>query len=312
MVDDMPPTSIRSILAAIDLNTPPERDEVLRAAAALADRFGAEFHVLHTYEFPSVPYWSQEEAASTFPDRIEAAERALDEHIDRSLAPGVTPTSREVIIYTAHRAILDRAAQVAADLIVLGPHRGRGGIATTILGTTADRVIRTAGIPCLVVRAPLELPVRRIGVPTDFSEPARDALTLALVWADALAAPTGPDQSAVAEVAIVHAAWTGFGAANPRIEEDILRPMLDKEISAARERVVDSDRLEIRSIVVWGEAPGECIVDYASEEGLQLLVMGTHGQGGLRRALIGSVASSVARTAPCSVLLVPPGTAAGG
>jgi hypothetical protein len=38
-------------------------------------------------------------------------------------------------------------------------------------------------------------------------------------------------------------------------------------------------------------------------------VLGTHGQGGFERFLLGSVASDVLRTAPCSVLLVPPHTA---
>src|SRR5690606_15872693 len=93
--------------------------------------------------------------------------------------------SREVEIYVAHKAILDRAAAVEADLIVIGPHRRRA-VGDAFLGSTADRVIRSAGAPCLVVRGPLSLPLRRVVVPIDLSEPAQRALDAALRWSDAL------------------------------------------------------------------------------------------------------------------------------
>jgi nucleotide-binding universal stress UspA family protein len=45
-------------------------------------------------------------------------------------------------------------------------------------------------------------------------------------------------------------------------------------------------------------------VDYALEEDIDLIVMGTHGRRGLRKLLLGSVASEVTRLAPCSVMTV--------
>ncbi|MEO8551840.1 MAG: universal stress protein, partial [Kofleriaceae bacterium] len=50
--------------------------------------------------------------------------------------------------------------------------------------------------------------------------------------------------------------------------------------------------------------PRDLIVQAATKVGADLIVMGTHGRRGLRRLMLGSVAESVARTAPCPVLLV--------
>jgi K+-sensing histidine kinase KdpD len=48
------------------------------------------------------------------------------------------------------------------------------------------------------------------------------------------------------------------------------------------------------------------IVKYAERERIDLIVLGTHGRSGLRRALMGSVAEAVLRTAPCQVLTIGP------
>jgi hypothetical protein len=53
-----------------------------------------------------------------------------------------------------------------------------------------------------------------------------------------------------------------------------------------------------------GDAANE-IARYAREHGVDLIVIGTHGRTGMSRALLGSVAERVIRTAPCPVLVVP-------
>lgn len=67
-------------------------------------------------------------------------------------------------------------------------------------------------------------------------------------------------------------------------------------------------RLEAAGIDVETEHPegryAEAIVSRAAHHGADLIIMTTHGYGGLRRAVIGSVADEVVRTAPCPVLLV--------
>ena len=55
-----------------------------------------------------------------------------------------------------------------------------------------------------------------------------------------------------------------------------------------------------------GGDPAREIVKYATRHGIDLIVLGGHGRSGVSRALLGSVAERVARTAPCPVLTVPP------
>jgi nucleotide-binding universal stress UspA family protein len=51
--------------------------------------------------------------------------------------------------------------------------------------------------------------------------------------------------------------------------------------------------------------PARCIVDYAAQAGIDVIVMGTHGRTGVSEVLLGSVAEAVVRLAPCAVLTVP-------
>lgn len=66
----------------------------------------------------------------------------------------------------------------------------------------------------------------------------------------------------------------------------------------------DLDALDLRQEQADHAAPGEAITAYVEEQGVDLVVMGTHGRRGLQRLLIGSVTEEVLRTAPCPVLTV--------
>lgn len=286
--------AIHSILAASDLG--PASDKVVQSAAALAGVLGAELHLLHVLDLSVLPRAEGAGSAPSFPERIRQAEEALAEQV-RTLAPDARPASLRVMNQAVHEAILDRAEEVSAGLIALGAHRG-GGVGAHILGTTADRVIRAAKVPCLVTSSHLAVPVRRIGVPTDFSEPSRDALDAALSLSLSLGdAP---------EVRVFHVGWSVEREDDPGMEKEKLAPALQAEVSRAVSRLGRSLPATLRTEVLWGVSPAAMIVQHAEKAELDLLVLGTHGATGLKRFLIGSVASGVARQAPCPVLLVPP------
>lgn len=296
-------TSLRSILVATDLGESSE--EVVRSAATLAAAVGAELHVLHALDLDSPPYGLEKDGPIlSFPERIEYAEHRVDETVRRVVPPGVGFHTR-VINYTPHKAILDYAAGISAELIVLGPH-GSGGIGTPFLGTTADRVIRAAEVPCLIVRGPLTLPPRQVGVPVDFSEPGRSALDVALRWVPRLANAPDPDLARRPELRVFHVGWTVARIDSPALPKEEVLPRLQQEVKEALHRTGVSVEPRIRTEVVWDVNPAAAITRFAREEGFDLLILGTHGYGGLKRFLIGSVASGVAREAPCPVLLVPP------
>lgn len=69
------------------------------------------------------------------------------------------------------------------------------------------------------------------------------------------------------------------------------------------ERVAADAGVELETAMVEG-APAERIVDYAGDNGVDLVVMGTHGRSGLGKRLLGSVTERVVRNAPVPVLTV--------
>ena len=141
---------------------------------------------------------------------------------------------------------------------------------------------------------------RTIVVATDFSECADNAL--------AYAAELGAHLDATLH--LVHAisipvmgvAEMGIAYASINIESATrsAQASLDDRVAQYRDRVsLAPTRLEV------GDAR-EMIDNVASLVGADLVVMGTHGRRGLRRALLGSVAESVVRSAPCPVLTIRP------
>lgn len=292
----MKPTLLHSILAATDLTV--ASDEALRAAAALAASSGAALHVVHAPDVAAAPH--PEDAS--FGGWISAEEERLNLQLQRVLPARTEVESRQVVAMAPHDAVLSRAAAVGADLIVLGPHRGRSGSAP-LLGTTADRVVHGAECPCLVVRGRLSLPLARIVVPFDLSHPSRGALQVAFGWGDALAAQHAAPGEPVAEIAVVHVLERAPGVGAIPGNHAAIGPRLHADVEAARAE----SGARVREEVVWGgDFPSEEIVRYAERERADLLVLATHGRGFLGRALLGSVASSVAASATCPVLLVPP------
>jgi nucleotide-binding universal stress UspA family protein len=101
-------------------------------------------------------------------------------------------------------------------------------------------------------------------------------------------------------------ALEGVEIPDPILEEDFERrseqrgrELLDAEV----ERVRSAGGTIVQAHLVMGEAARE-IVHLAEDLGAGLIVMGSRGQGGIRRALMGSVSDSVVRHAHCPVLVV--------
>ena len=137
------------------------------------------------------------------------------------------------------------------------------------------------------------LPIRTILHPTDFSESCRPAFELACALAR--------DYSAVLIVAHVVPPARVFapdGIAVPFPAEDLY------EARARLARVHPTDgQVEIDHRLLEGD-PTETILKLARDVSADVIVMGTHGASGLTRLLVGSVAESVMRKAPCPVLTV--------
>lgn len=281
-----------TVLVATDLSE--GSDAIMRSAAALAAVAGADLRALHVMELEAAPYVELAGVDASFPGRIQSVEGELDQQLSRVLG-GRVQASGKVVIDTVHRALLAEAESVGAGVIVLGAHRKRP-VADGVLGSTADRVIRNATVPSLVLRGDMSLPLRRVVAPMDFSEPSRAAVSLAADWCRALG-----DGGELRVVHVVPRVFIGdeFSIDRGAIEKGLHDQVTDM-LSGSGEGI------DVTEEVVWGEGVADDIIQYARERDADLLVIGTHGHGAFKRLLIGSVAAHVVRHASGPVLLVPP------
>jgi nucleotide-binding universal stress UspA family protein len=141
--------TIHTILAATDFTAASERP--LEYAGELARRFAARLHVIHVLEepFPTASEVYVAELPEFRERRRVDARRRLDE-----IVAALTDVAATSDIPTGNPAaqIVQSAAAIGADLIVIGTH-GRGALAHLVMGSVAERVVRTAPVPVLTVRA---------------------------------------------------------------------------------------------------------------------------------------------------------------
>ncbi len=149
--------AITRILVPIDFSA--HADRALRYATTLADRFNATVEVLHVVEDPFVSgAWAPEAVAPNIPellaDLVAAARGKLDDLKAAAIAKGVrlkTTVLTTVVSGRPADTIADFARTERFDLIVMGTH-GRTGLSHALLGSVAERVVRTAPCPVLTVR----------------------------------------------------------------------------------------------------------------------------------------------------------------
>ena len=299
-----PPLLPGSILAALDLGATRGSEEVLLAGAGLAERAGAKLHVLHAFEFGHPAYPDAMVRWPTFESRLRSARETLRDRVAAALPHGVPVSSAAVVIDVAHRALAARAREVEANVLVLGPHRGRL-VHGRIVGTTANHAIRASGLPCWIARGEMRLPLERIIVATDFSETARTALDLVLAWIPLLGIDRNRGERGATEVVLTHHVWRGVAREAPVFESTFVRPHLELE----EERVggvAESAGTRLRTVVLHGEEPGRDLQRYAVRQKAGLIVVGTGGHGMLHRLMLGSFAASVVGQSRLPVLTVPP------
>lgn len=207
--------------------------------------------------------------------------------------------------------ILRDVEEKGVGLIAMTTH-GRGAIDRTIFGSVADRIARTSPVPVLLVRPQRtqtvadKADIRRLLVPLDGSELAEEALPLVEELARRLTIPVHLVRAI--NFAATLAALTDGGmlavAPSPELYDQAiadLRTAAGTYLSAA------AARLTAREIqTTWRVLDGSPFLEIiAAVELGDLLVMTSHGRGGVLRWLLGSVAEKLVREAPAPVLLVP-------
>jgi nucleotide-binding universal stress UspA family protein len=146
------------------------------------------------------------------------------------------------------------------------------------------------------------LTIKKVLYPTDFSKCASHALPHTLHLAEVHKA-----ELHLLHALVLHEADPSNMAHRlPNMDElyQILEEHAETQMQAAMEEQGEKS-LTIQGAQVRAISAAGAILDYATEQDIDLVVMGTHGRRGLRRVLLGSVAEEVVRLAPCPVLTVP-------
>lgn len=284
---------IRSIVAAVA--DPGHPDPVIAAATDLARRTGAHLHLVHAFELPSLAWDAYGRMGFVEPQVLEAHAGALRERFRAAIA-----TQGELDHVTYHAlaaptaaAIHDVAADERADLIIVGATKRRA-VARVLLGTTAQRVLRRADVPVLVVRKPLADRCRVLAT-TDLSPFSAGAYELGL---DLLETLFDPESLEVRALLVVRS----LGLPAP-FTGDQFREIAENELKKFVDSRRDRGRV-VTSTVRLGD-PADEIAAEAEESEPDVVLVGTHSRPTTERWLLGSVAEAATRSVASNVLVVP-------
>ena len=142
---------IKTILCPVDFSS--GASAATEYAVGLAEKLGARVHLLHVYPLPMLA--APDGGLMVTPEVVARmsteSERAISEVAARYVGRGAE-IETHVSDGAPYAEILRKAEKIGADLIVMGTH-GRSGIAHLLLGSVAEKVVRSSPIPVLTVRS---------------------------------------------------------------------------------------------------------------------------------------------------------------
>lgn len=254
---------------------------------ALADRFGADLHVVHVTE----------DGGLVGDDGDDSGERAVEAVADDARELGVDVTTSVIEPEGAvHSELIDYADAHDVDVVVMGTH-GWSGLDRFLVGSVAQQTLRESPVPVVTVHeeTDVELDFERVLVATDGSPSA----TVAVDHAIDLAVETD------ATVHTVHVTDR-----SPIGEESTTCDVSDPDAAVGLEAIDDVlDRaresgLETVDVSTPSGRADQAILAVAAEHDVDCVVAGTHGRTGIRRYLLGSTTERLVRFAGVPVFAV--------
>lgn len=296
-------TKDNAVVAGVDGTEPSERAALWAARQAVA--FGKPLVLVYGMRWPMYT-----QAHLHAPVGLGVVEPGLTEEPmrrwARDMLDGLAERCREATGAEVDSDIVSGepvdAVVLAADRVafaVVG-HSDQGGVAEFLLGSTAQRLTRSCPWPVVVVRDEAAVEEARDGGPVVVGVDGSPVSGQALRFAFGFAARHG------AEVVAVHASSERTTATAEPVqtrEEAALREgwgPVGSELAECARRYPDvSHRL-----LDVSAPPVEALLAASAEAAL--LVVGSHGKGAMRRALLGSVSHELVDSAPCPVAVLSP------
>ena len=300
--------SLRNILVPIDFSK--MSVQAIGTAKRLAQRFVANIHLVHVYEFyrpsryiaptpPLMPF-----SVVTF-ERYRTGE--LDERLRALAKKHGLPSGGTCHVESGtspFNEICAIARDIPADVIVISTH-GYTGLKHVFLGSTAERVVQHSPCPVFVARhsdrrakTGQAFTLNTILVPVDFSSCSLDGLNYAISFADRVGAKL------ILFHAVQLAPYTSGGFA---YDLSSLEEAAQKDAERQMQEFVRMAKfggVKFETAITMGP-PAKEISTFAQNHKVDLIITSTHGRTGWKHMLIGSTAEHVVRYSRSPVLVVP-------
>jgi nucleotide-binding universal stress UspA family protein len=296
-----------SILVPLDGS--PAGEQALPMALSLAERTGARLEVVIVRADGAPPYLLRDTPPPDSPADRDRRMSLSDyiETVASRLQQRAPEVKCRVLEGDIAPALIAHAGSGDATLIVMTTH-GRGGISRAWLGSVAERIVREVAVPVLMRRpadgVASDFVPRRLLVPLDESAVSETILSRAA----ALAEPFGAELVLlrVVEPLILRARIVTSPAVEVD-EEDLQRQAdrAEKYLGTLVDRLTAAGVPAVTRLAAHEQA-ARGILQTAADVDADAIAMATHGYGGLRRVMLGSVADKVLRGSEIPLLLYRP------
>jgi len=292
---------INAILCATDFSD--FAKDVVAYGTTLAKEFSAKLYICHVVDLTAIASYGE-----TVTGPIEYQDRFLGyakREIERLVSDNSVEYEPVVTFGNASEEIARLSKDHSADLVITATH-GRSGLKRFFLGSVAARLMKILSCPLLILKGTAagsidsehkRFPYKRILVGCDFSKDSIHAFNCTLSLA----------QEFESELHLVHVIEpSGYKdlfelASEPqeKLKKELF-DMVEKKLNS----MVPDDALSwitLKTKLMVGK-PYEEIVRYAEMNDIDLIAVGTRGQGMVEELLVGSTTDRVVRRAPCPVL----------
>lgn len=285
------PARPHRILLATDLSA--RSDRALARAAQLATAWQSELIVAHAVHPSDVAERDRLTGSAPSWRRPESWTQTLQRSLDADLAAEGIRARSTVLVGHAATAVQQAVGSTDAGLVVLGIAKD-ARMERLQLGSTVEALVRGSRVPVLNVRGRARGPYRHVVIATDFSDHSMDALRVAASWFEG------------ARLTLFHAYLPpGAAPVAGSTADDSWRASIAQESTShlARAELPGAVAARLERVIERGQTEA-LLADFVASADVDLVVLGSHGRGGIARALLGSTAENLLHTLDCDTLLV--------
>lgn len=282
-------------------------EQALKHAIYFAEEYRSELHILYAdtlFEGHPIEMFNISQMTDIRDDVDDFIREQLKNIVDQKSLENLNIVQTHKRGISAASIILEYSQDNDIDLIVMGTH-GRRGFGHLFLGSIAEEVVRLAKCPVFTIKENKEeKPIEKLNnilVPIDFSERSSNSIQLAKEIAKLYSSNL---QLLNVIEDTVHPAYSLVGKLSIYdLDPDVDEKIIDRLEAAFIE--THGPQVKHKNYIESGHAAKE-ILKFANTNNTDLIVIATHGLGGIEHLLIGSVTEKIIRMAPCPVFISKP------